>query len=169
MDKRLEALEKWGKAHKAKDAHQLEKLYAEGSVYELKGAGALSTILDAKAVSGYNAAVGTDWTIKAARLEKEHVHAALTEKNEWLRAAGIHEAHYEGDFQIKDGRIEAVYLKPKRETQQAQEKALAEFSEWVAREYPEQYSEVLTDGRLLYKESAGKALVELMHQWQKTR
>lgn len=60
MDKRLETLEKWGKAHKAKDMHQLEGLYAEGSVFELKGMGAASTVLDAKAVSGYNAAVGSD-------------------------------------------------------------------------------------------------------------
>ncbi len=169
MDKRLETLERWGKAHKAKEMHQLEGLYAEGSVYELKGMGASSTVLDAKAVFGYNAAVGSDWTIKAARLEKEHVHAALTEKNDWMQAAGIQEANYEGDFHIKDGRIEAVYLKPTKETQQVQAKALAEFSEWVAREHPEQYSEVLTEGRPLYKESAGKALVDLMHQWQKTR
>ena len=169
MDKRLETLEKWGKAHKAKDMHQLEGLYAEGSVYELQGMGAASTVLDARAVSGYNAAVGSDWTIKATKLEKGRVHATLTEKNDWMRAAGIQEAHYEGDFHIKDGRIEAVHLKPTTETQKAHAKALAEFAEWVAREHPEQYSEVLADGRLLYKESAGKALVELMHQWQKTR
>ncbi|MHA1973146.1 MAG: hypothetical protein ACTSW1_09145 [Candidatus Hodarchaeales archaeon] len=169
MDKRLKTLEKWGKAHKAKDTHQLAKLYTENSVFELKGTDSPSIMLDAKAFSGYNAEIGSDWTIKEALLEKENVHAALTEKNEWLHAAGIKEAHYEGDFLIKDGKIEAVHLKPTRETQQSQTKILAEFSEWVKKEHPKKYSDVLSDGRLLYNKAAGKALVELMHQWQKTR
>ena len=98
-------------------------------------------------------------------MEGERVHAVLSEQNEWLDAAGIPEASYEGEFVIKDDKIDTIHLQPTRETVQEQAKTLSEFSIWVSREYPQEYSNILANGKLIHNEAAGKRLVKMMKQW----
>ena len=166
MERKLQTLEKWSHAQKRTATVKFDDLFTEDSVLELKGLGASSTLIDAKTASEYSKAVGSDWNIKETWLEGERVHAVLTEQNEWLEAAGISEANYEGEFVLKQDKIDVVHLQPTRETVQEQAKTLSEFFMWISREHPQQHSNILANGKLIHNEVAGKSLVKMMQQWR---
>ena len=166
MERKLQTIEKWSQAQKRTATVKFDDLFTEDSIIELKGLGASSTLIDAKTASEYSKAVGSDWKIKKTWLEGESVHAVLTEQNEWLDAAGIPEASYEGEFFIKDDKIDTIHLQPTLETVQEQARALSKFSIWVGREHPQQYSDILVNGKLIHDENTGRLLVKLMHQWR---
>ncbi len=162
----IKTLKEWGTAYKAGDTKHLHKLHAEGSVLRRAGVGPASQTTRAEEAAEYGKITKTEYDIAAPRVEGEKVYAHVTERSEWLRAAGIPEAHYEGEFTFKGGRIEALHLEARPETRKAAEAAFAEFTDWVAREKPAYAAEVLAEGKLRMEAEGGHRLIELMHEWK---
>ncbi len=162
----IKTLEEWGAAYKAGDIHHLHRIHAEDSVFKRAGIGLASQTTRAEKAAEYGTITKTEYEIAEPRVEGEKVYAHVTERSEWLRAAGIQEAHYEGEFKFKGDQIEALTLNAKPETRHAAEVTFTGFTDWLAREKPEYLAYLTADGKLRLEAKYGPELVKLLQQWK---
>jgi len=162
-----ETLQRWVKAHKAEDIEHLKSLYAADSVFQLTGTKATSTRESAFKMAEFDYATKTRRDVKTSWIMGDKIQAEVTERSALLEAAGIHEAHYDGQFIIRGGQIASVQLEPTAETRQATDRALSQFVAWASAARPQRLAQVMPGGRLRYDAEAGRQIVELMCEWKR--
>ncbi len=167
MRDHLRTLEKWEQAIKAGNMEHLRGLHAEGSKLVREGLGPASHAQDAYEAAEDGKATKTRWHITEPRVQGETIYAKATEKNDWLEAAGIEKAHYDAEFKLRDGKIEALHLYADSETKHAAEAAFTEFMEWAAKEKPHHLAELMHEGKLRHNAENSEKFTEMLHQWKK--
>jgi len=168
MKKPLEAVKAWTEAHNSHNLSRLNDLYGENITFELAGMMEAEGKQGAREVAEFDRATKSQRTLNELRLEGDTVYCDLTEKNEWLRTAGIREAHYSGAFTVREGQIEAIRFEPKPETKQATEEALSSFTQWASEEKPEHLAEIMPEGKITYDAKSAKKWLPLMQEWRDT-
>jgi hypothetical protein len=161
-----ETLQRWVKAHNAKDVEYLKSLYAADSVFQLTGSGAISMRGSAFKMAEFDYATKTQRDVRTSWIMGDEIQAEVTERSALLEAAGIHEAHYNGQFIIRGGQIASVQLEPTAETRQATDRALSQFVTWASTARPQRLAQVMPGGRLRYDAEAGRQMLELMCEWK---
>ena len=161
-----EALQRWVKAHNADDVKYLKSVYAADSVFQLKGAGATSTRGSAIKMAEFDYATGTQRDVRTSWIMGDEIQAEVTERSALLEAAGIHEAHYNGQFIVRGGQIAFVQLEPTAETRQATDHVLSEFVAWASTARPQGLARVMPGGRMRYDAEAGRKMLELVREWR---
>ena len=162
----IRVLEEWRKAYNAGDLDRLRGLHMEGAVLARQGLGAGSHKLEAGEAAVYDAALHTRWRLEAPEVEGGKVRAVVAERSDWLEAAGIQEAHYHAEFEVRDGRIVEAKLEANPETRRRAEEAFREFTVWAARERPERLAQLISGGRFDLGPKSGSKLLELMREWR---
>ena len=162
-----ETLQRWVKAHNAKDIEHLKSLYATDSVFQLTGTRVTSTRESAFKMAEFDYATKTQRDVRASWIMGDEIQAEVTERSALLEAAGIHEAHYNGQFIIRGGQIVSVQLEPTAETKQATDHALSQFVAWASIVRPQRLAHVMPGGRLRYDAEAGQQMLELMCEWKR--
>ncbi|MBN2336372.1 hypothetical protein JXL21_12500 [Candidatus Bathyarchaeota archaeon] len=167
MKQSEKTLQEWGHAYTAMNLDHLKSLYAQGSVFEMKGTLATTAKESALKLAEFDHATGTQRTLKATQITGDKVRAEMTESSEWLKAAGIKEAHYDSVFVIKEGQIQSLSIVPKPETRKATEHALTGLIAWAAKERPELLAQAMPGGRIRYDADAGRQMTALMQEWKR--
>jgi hypothetical protein len=162
-----ETLQRWVKAHNAKDVEYLKSIYAADSVFQLTGTKAISMRGSAFKMAEFDYATKTQRDVRTSWIMGDEIQAEVTERSALLEAAGIHEAHYNGQFIIRGGQIASVQLEPTAETRQATDRVLSQFVAWASTARPQRLAQVMPGGRLKYDAEAGRQMLELMYEWKR--
>jgi hypothetical protein len=162
-----ETLQRWVKAHNAKDVGYLKSLYAADSMFQLTGTLAISTRESAFKMAEFDYATKTQRDVRTSWIIGDEIQAEVTERSALLEAAGIHEAHYNGQFIVRGGLIASVQLEPTAETRQATDRALSQFVAWASTTRPQRLAQVMPGGRLRYDAETGRQMLDLMCEWKR--
>jgi hypothetical protein len=164
--KPLDVVKAYQHAYNSHDIGQLLPLIAEDATFQVPGHFDLKGKNDVGLVAEYDFALHIHMTLDRFATRGDTVFCELVEMNDWLEAAGIDKAYYEGKFVIGNGLIRHIRGEATPETEKAFDQVLNPLLQWASRERSEQLAEMMPEGEFVYNaENAKKSLV-LLKEWQ---
>lgn len=153
----------------AYNSHDLEKLlslFAEDATFEVVGQFVFKGKENVRRVAEHDFALNIHMSIRGPTIKGDTIFCGLTETNDWLKTAGIGEAHYTGWFVFEAGLIKLIRGQSTPETDKAFSEVLNPLIEWASKERPEQLAEMMPEGKFVYNAENAKKSLALLRQWQ---
>ena len=145
------------------------ELFVDKPVLHFGSLGTITGVEGLRNILEYDIALNTHLHFEGCQLTAREVTCRVTEKNDWLRLAGIDSIEYdENSFAFSpDHRIESVVATLSRTSDQRLGAVMAEFHAWGTKHRPLEYGELFSaDGDFVYSgENAGK-VTALLKAWR---
>lgn len=155
----------------AANRHNLDavaSLFADEAEYELVGQEVLRGKEQVRALHAYDAGIGTQLEVTNCDLEGETVTCSITERNQWLAAAGLGPIVYrEASFAYTGDRISRMTVAMDEEKIEEIGEVLYAFTPWLFDTHPDEAARIFTpEGDFVYSQENGERVVYLLREWR---
>jgi limonene-1,2-epoxide hydrolase len=161
-----EILEAYMLAYNSHDAEAIRALYAEDATVDMPGFLSIGGEEEILALMDYDLALNIQLLITGMREVEDTVTCTLTEMNDWLRAAGIGEARYSATFRFEGGRVKSIRAEAQPESARSILSVLEAFAGWAGEERPEEFRELIPEGKFDYNRDTAEKFVALLKEWR---
>lgn len=120
-----------------------------------------------RGISEHDSTLGTILTLADYRTKGDSVYCSVTEKNDYLSAAGLAAAYYPNAvFAVKNGRISFIEATMADSTSEELKNALSGFEPWVEENYPDTLAQMSPQGKFIHNGKNAATLLALLKEWQ---
>jgi hypothetical protein len=166
--KPLDVVKAYQHAYNSHDLGEVLPLLTEDATFQVPGLFDLEGKRDIRLAAEYDFALHIHMTLDRFSTKRDTVFCELIEMNDWLEAAGIDEAYYEGKFVIGRGLIKHISAVATPETEKAFQDVLNPLLEWASKERPEQLAQMMPEGKFIYNADSAKRSLALLKEWRET-
>ncbi|MFQ5753454.1 MAG: nuclear transport factor 2 family protein [bacterium] len=159
-------VEAYAEASNNHDVKKIVSLHAEDATFEVVGSFVLKGKDNIRKVAEYDSVLNIHMTIRNIVTRSDTVICDLSEINDWLRTAGIGEAHYSVRFELRNGFIKFLHAEATQKTEQAFNAVLKPLIAWALKERPQQLAEMMPAGEFVYNAENAKKSLSLLREWQ---
>jgi hypothetical protein len=153
-------------AYNSHDLERLLSLFAEDATFEVVGQFVFKGKEDIRRVAEYDFALNIHMRISGPTIKGDTIFCGLIETNDWLKTAGIGEAHYAARFVVEGGLVKVIEGKALPETDTAFSQVLNPLLEWASKQRPEQLAQMMPEGEFVYNAENAKKSLALLREWQ---
>lgn len=153
----------------AYNSHDLERalsLFAETASFEVKGVFSLRGEEEIRDLAEHDFVLKVHMAYSQFNTRGDSVMCQLTEKNDWLKMAGIQETRYSMIFVVKDGLIQSVRAEAIPESERAYKLVSVPFMNWAAKQRPQLLAEMMPEGTFVYNEENARKSLSLLREWK---
>lgn len=146
----------------------IDALFAADAEYELEGQDVLRGVAQLKALHAYDAGINTQLEIQDCESGENTVTCRITERNDWLSAAGLAPILYpRAEFTFAGDRIRRLKVGMDEERIQEIGDVLHDFMPWLFDAYPAASERIFTPaGDFVYSRDNGELVVRLLREWR---
>jgi ketosteroid isomerase-like protein len=153
------------------NTHQVEEivsLYSGEAVFEVTGQFSLTGTEQIRNITKYDSVLNIHMSISNVEASGDTVFCDLTETNDWLKTAGIDEAHYEVMFVFEKGLIKHLQAKSKPDTEHAFAQVLSPLMTWAIEQDLPVLKELMPEGKFVYNAENARKTLNLLRLWNES-
>lgn len=168
MKTEKEIVEAYIEANNQHDIDAEMSLYAEDVAYEVVDYFTKTGKSALRQLGQYGIAINNSFYFHEYTLEEPgQVSFKVTQQNEVLRTFGVDEVRYASyKMTIRDGLITSVRTELSQESLKLVKETDEAFVTWAAKEKPEAFAAMLSDGAFIHSKENGLAMMALLREWQ---
>jgi limonene-1,2-epoxide hydrolase len=150
------------------DLEVIDAMLTDDVVFEMNGMNIALGKEQVRTVHDNDAGFNTELELTDCKKKGNTVTCKVTERNDYVRAAGINEIHYtSGVFTFKNGLIQKISATMSPESARAGEKFDKGFIAWVKQNRSEELSKLMTPaGKFKWGRESAKIIVNLVKEYQ---
>ncbi len=161
-------VKRYASIYNTHDVDKMVALYADDAVFELTGQLSLSGKSQLRKITEYDVAMNIHMTISDINSKGDTVFCHVKETNDWIKEAGIDNAHYKAMFVYNAGLIKLIRAEATPEPQQAFEDVSSPLLKWARENEEDLLSEMMPEGKFVYNAENARKSLKLLRLWRES-
>ena len=167
--KPMEVVEAYLVLHNSHDLDGVMDLYSSAIEFELAGVWVKTGKSAIQELEEFDAVTGSQLSFEQFQVDDNQVSCHGTERNEWVRLAGLGEIKYQRcAFTVDGEKIVRAYAQYEAESVQAITAALQTIAEWAEVHRPGALEKLMPGGEFRYGTLAARAWLSLLEDWNRS-
>lgn len=155
------------KAVNSKSVDSVMKLYSDDIIFQISSRLNVSGTDELRGIAEHDSVLNTNLSMANYLTKGDSVYCTITEKNDYLTAAGLTTAYYpQAVFVVNDGKISSIRAAMADSTSEELKEALVGFKPWVEENYPDTLKEIYPEGIFVHNGKNAEMLLSLLREWK---